>query len=350
LLDNEFYIKIRFLLLSEFVLKIAVLGASGVVGQAMLATVAKRLPNARVSGFASTKKNILINNLPVKIDCIDDIDFTSFDVVLSALPANVAREVLPQAVKENCFVVDNSSAFRDDVRYPLVVPEVNANLVNNATRLVASPNCVAIPLSMALKALHEKYILNVVNVSTYQSVSGAGNAAMAELNESAQAKLEGKVAINKNFVAPIGFNVVPYIDTLEENFYTKEEMKIYNETKKIINFKDFNLNVTAVRVPVVTGHAMSVNCQFENKVTRDEAVSVLQSFKGIKVVDDFLTPLTHGVDSEVVYISRVRCDLFNDCGLNFWLVADNILKGAALNTVQIVEHWLQTVDILEESL
>ena len=328
-------------------MKIAVLGASGIVGQSMLSVLYKKFPSATIKGFSSKNKSLQTNGLCLELEALESIEFDFFNVVISALPANVARYILPKAIKSGCFVVDNSSAFRENEDFPLVVPEVNANLVRFDTKLVASPNCIAIPLSMALQALHSRFVLKSVNVSTYQAVSGAGNKAVAELEASSKARLNGKIDLPESFVAPIGFNIVPYIDDLEKNLYTKEEMKIFNETKKIINFKDFDFNITSVRVPVFNGHSMSVNCKFSREVKRDKVIEALQSFEGIKVVDEFLTPLTHGVDSEVVYISRVRPDLVNSYGVNFWIVADNLLKGAALNTVQIVEKWLHEVDMLE---
>lgn len=328
-------------------MKIAVLGASGIVGKAMLSILYEKFPNAIIKGFASENKPLKIKEMCLEVDALDSVEFGFFDVVISALPTNVARVFLPKAIESGCFVVDNSSAFREDLHFPLVVPEVNSHLVRFDTKLVASPNCIAIPLSMALQALHSKFGLKAVNVSTYQAVSGAGNKAVDELISSTKASLFGRGELHKNFVSPIGFNVVPYIDDLEKNLYTKEEMKIFNETKKIINFKDFDFNITSVRVPVFNGHSMAVNCKFSTETNKDKVIDALRAFQGIKVVDEYLTPLTHGVDTEFVYISRVRPDLLNSYGVNFWIVSDNVLKGAALNTIQIVEKWLHEVDLLE---
>ena len=247
---------------------------------------------------------------------------------------------MPKAAK-NTIVIDNSKHFRmhDDV--PLVVAEVNADSLKNHKNIIANPNCSTIQMVLVLKPLHEKYKIKRVVVSTYQAVSGAGKNAMDELLSQTKNVLEGKKVRSENFTKQIAFNIIPHIDTFMEGGYTKEEWKMENETKKILD-EDVKVTATCVRVPVKTSHSESVNIEFENDFKLDELKNILSKSPGCKVVDDqidggYITPVDAEGDYKT-FISRIRKDNSNNKAINLWIVSDNLLKGAALNTVQIAEE------------
>lgn len=327
-------------------INLLVLGATGVVGKAMIALILDRYPTINLVASASGSKHtqVIVKDKVLPVIAIDKIDFNYFDIVLSGLPAEVAQVILPKAISAGCFVVDNSSAFRAQSTVPLVVPEVNSEVISSTTNLVASPNCIAIPLSLVLKPLLE-FNLESVNTATYQAVSGAGQAAIDELTTATKQSLANEPIINKVFQVPIAFNVLPYIDVIEPNGYSREELKIHAETRKILGV-DVPLNVTAVRVPVINGHAQAVTCQFKQPVDLRAIHTVLAAMPGISLSQDYVTPATHS-EGDQVWVSRIRHSLDNDCIISFWVVADNVLKGAALNAVQILECKLRLSELLE---
>ena len=251
----------------------------------------------------------------------------------------MAKDLVYKAAKHT-IVIDNSSYFRMQNDVPLVIPEVNPKALDKHKNIIANPNCSTMQMVLVLKPLHDEYKIKRVVVSTYQAVSGAGKASLDELLEQTKNYLDGKKIISKNFSKQMAFNLIPQIDVFHKDGYTKEELKMINETKKIL---DENIDVTAtcVRVPVKTGHSESVNIEFENLFDFDNIIKILKESPGCKVVDKhedggYITPIEAEGDY-TTYISRIRKDNSNPKAINLWIVSDNLLKGAALNTVQIAE-------------
>lgn len=321
-------------------LNVAVLGATGVVGTAIIKTLLFKQLGVNIQAFASRQSELMVGEKNFQVYPLSAINFKDFDVVLSALPANVASQYLPVAIKNNCLVIDNSSFFRQS--HDLIVPEVNGCSITAQTQLLASPNCIAIPLSIVLHAVRQIYALKKVDVATYQAVSGAGAAAFQELADSSFNYLNNKEQGWKNFVAPIGFNVIPYIDTLDCSGHTKEEIKIFKETRKILDC-DLDLNISAVRVPVFNGHSQAVHCLLQEKVDLNKLINLFDNFSGVNLLNnsEYLTPLTHAKPFSGITISRLRKSLSNPYAFSFWMVSDNVYKGAALNVVDILENWMQ---------
>jgi len=276
------------------------------------------------------------------VKALETYDFAGTDICLMSAGGSVALEWAPKIAAKGCVVIDNSSAFRYDQDVPLIVPEVNADAVEGFTRknIIANPNCSTAQLVVALKPLHDNATIKRVVVSTYQSVSGAGKDGMDELFQQSRAVFVADPTVNKKFTKRIAFNVIPHIDVFMEDGSTKEEWKVMVETKKMLDPK-IKVTCTAVRVPVFIGHSESVNIEFENPITADEARAILRQAPGCLVVDKhedggYITPIeTAGEDA--TYISRIREDQTIENGLNLWIVADNLRKGAALNAVQIAE-------------
>ena len=247
---------------------------------------------------------------------------------------------MPKAAKKTV-VIDNSSYFRMQKDVPLVVPEVNVDALNKHSNIISNPNCSTMQMVLALKPLHDEYKINRVVVSTYQAVSGAGKGPTDELFEQTKNYLENKKINSKNFTKQIAFNLIPHIDVFDKDGYTKEELKMTNETKKILD-NDINVTATCVRVPVRTGHSESINIEFEKSYDFENVIKILNNAPGCKVIDErrdggYITPLEAEGDY-TTYISRIRKDNSNVKAINIWVVSDNLLKGAALNTVQIAEH------------
>ena len=257
-----------------------------------------------------------------------------------AAGSKIASEYVPVASKQT-IVIDNSKYFRMEKDVPLVVAEVNANALSRHQNIIANPNCSTIQLALVLKPLHDKYKIKRVVVSTYQAVSGAGKEAMDELISQTKESLDGKKLKSRNFTKPIAFNVIPHIDSFVEDGYTKEEWKMEQETKKIID-KSINVTATCVRVPVKTSHSESVNIEFSSQIDIEDVKKIISKTPGCKVLDrhedgGYITPLEAEGDY-TTYISRIRKDRSNERAVNLWIVSDNLLKGAALNTVQIAEE------------
>ena len=325
---------------------VAIVGATGNVGQEMLAILEERLfPAKEVFALASRKsigREISYGERTLKCQDIEQFDFKKADIVLMAAGGSVAKEWAPKAAAAGAIVIDNSSHFRMDPDVPLIVPEVNPDAVLGATKknIIANPNCSTAQLVVALKPLHDAATITRVVVSTYQSTSGAGKEAMDELFNQTKGIFVNDDPTPSKFTKQIAFNVIPHIDVFMEDGFTKEEWKMTAETKKILD-KKIKLTATCVRVPVFVGHAEAVNVEFEKPLSDDEAREILREAPGLLIVDKredggYVTPV-ECVGDFATFISRVRVDPTVENGLAFWCVSDNLRKGAALNAVQIAE-------------
>ncbi len=334
--------------------KVAVVGATGNVGREVLSIMAERqFPADEVVALASSRSigtEVSYGEDDVlKVLELANFDFKGIDIVLSSPGAKVSAEHSPRAAKAGAIVIDNTSHFRMDPDVPLIVPEVNPEAIAgyNKKGIIANPNCSTIQLVMALKPLHDLVPILRVVVSTYQSVSGGGKAPMDELfNQTKGIYMNKPFQNNKEqFTKQIAFNVIPHIDIFMDDGSTKEEWKMMAETKKILD-PSIKLTATCVRVPVFVGHAEAVNVEFDGPINEDQARKVLKAAKGITVVDHradegYVSPAECAGEDDV-YVSRIRSDFTLDYGLNFWVVADNLRKGAALNTVQIAEELIKS--------
>ena len=326
--------------------KVAVVGATGNVGREMLDILAERnFPANEVVAVASRRSQGVecsFGDKTLKVKALDHFDFSDVDICLMSAGGAVSKEWSPKIAAQGAVVIDNSSAWRMDPDVPLIVPEVNADVVAGFTKknIIANPNCSTAQLVVALKPLHDKAKIKRVVVATYQSVSGAGKDAMDELFSQSKAVFTLDEVETKKFPKRIAFNVIPHIDVFMEDGYTKEEWKMVVETKKILDPK-IKLTATCVRVPVFVGHSEAVNIEFENPITADEAREILRNAPGCLVIDKhepggYVTPY-ECVGEDATYISRIREDATIDNGLQMWIVSDNLRKGAALNAVQIAE-------------
>ncbi|GAK44274.1 aspartate-semialdehyde dehydrogenase [Tepidicaulis marinus] len=326
--------------------KVAVVGATGNVGHEMLNILAERkFPADEVVALASRRsqgKEVSFGDKTLKVKALENYDFSDTDIALMSAGGSVAEEWAPKIAAQGCVVIDNSSKFRMDPDVPLVVPEVNAEAIAGYTKknIIANPNCSTAQMVVALKPLHEKATIKRVVVSTYQSVSGAGKAAMDELFTQTRAIYVNDPIVKEQLTKQIAFNVIPHIDVFMEDGDTKEEWKMMAETKKMLDPK-IKLTATCVRVPVFVGHSEAVNIEFENPISDDEARDILREAPGILVVDKredegYVTPV-ECVGDYATFISRIRVDPTVENGLNLWCVSDNLRKGAALNAIQIAE-------------
>ena len=331
--------------------KVAVIGATGKVGQEMLnVLVERKFPVSEVFAVASRRsigRKVSFGETTLKCHDLETFDFSKCDFALMSAGGSVSKEWAPKIAATGCLVIDNSSAWRYDQDVPLVVPEVNGHVLgpymarNDRKNIIANPNCSTAQLVLALKPLHDENPIKRVVVSTYQSASGAGKEGMDELWHQTKGKyVPGQELEPKKFTKEIAFNVIPHIDVFMEDGYTKEEWKMMAETKKIVDPK-IKLTATCVRVPVFVGHSEAVNIEFERPMTVAEARSILREAPGVLVVDKredggYVTPVD-AAGEFATYISRVREDATIENGLNIWVVSDNLLKGAALNTIQIAE-------------
>jgi len=326
--------------------RIAVVGATGNVGREMLNILDERqFPADEVIVLASRKsqgKEVSYGDQTLKVQALENFDFTGTDIALFSAGSGVSEEYGPKAASAGCVVIDNSSFYRYDQDIPLIVPEVNAAAIDGFSKknIIANPNCSTAQLVVALKPLHDVATIKRVVISTYQSVSGAGSAAMDELFNQTKAIYVNDPKEPESFTKQIAFNVIPHIDVFMEDGYTKEEWKLLAETKKILDPK-IKVTATAVRVPVFVGHAESVNIEFEDPMSVEDARNVLREAPGILVIDKredggYVTPV-ECVGDYATFVSRIREDATVENGLNIWVVSDNLRKGAALNTVQIAE-------------
>jgi len=327
----------------------AIIGATGNVGRKTIEILEKS--NIQISNLflvASEKsegKKIKFKGKDVQIESLKTYDFSKAKITFFAAGGKIAEEWVPKASKKTV-VIDNSKVFRMDKDVPLIVPEVNSNKLSmfKNKNIIANPNCSTIQMVVALKPLHENFNIKRVIVSTYQSVSGAGKAPMDELISQTKEYLEEKKINSKNFTKQIAFNLIPHIDEFKEEGYTREEWKMISETKKILDPK-INLTATCVRVPVMVSHAESINVEFEKSFDIKKVRDILDKADGCKVVDErknggYTTPV-EAENKNFTFISRIRKDNSRDNALNMWVVSDNLLKGAALNTVQIAERLIK---------
>ena len=330
-------------------LNVAVVGATGMVGQEVLAILAERMfPAEEVFALASRNslgREVSYGDKTLKCQDLEQFDFSQATIAILAAGGDVAKAWAPKIAAAGCIVIDNSSAFRLAPDVPLVVPEVTPDAVDGFRKrnIIANPNCSTAQLVVALKPLHDLATIKRVVVATYQSVSGAGREASDELFQQTKGIFVGQDAEPQQFTKQIAFNVIPHIDVFLDDGSTKEEFKMVAETKKILDSK-IKLTATAVRVPVFVGHSEAVNIEFEKPITAKEARSVMREAPGLLVVDKredggYVTPV-ECVGDFATFVSRVREDPTADNALNIWVVSDNLRKGAALNTVQIAELML----------
>jgi len=339
---------------------VAVMGATGAVGAQFLSILAERkFPIDELRLLASERsagKKLVFDGKEHPVHVLTPESFKGIDIVLASAGASRSKEFLPHAVKAGAVSVDNSSAFRMDKEIPLVVPEVNPHAIKTHKGIIANPNCSTIQMVLPLKAIHDAVGIKRVVVSTFQSVSGGGQSKILEMERQVAALCKKKSHFSlgehtvrgeeiKEFAHQIAFNLIPQIDVFNDNFYTKEEMKMVNETRKIMEIPELALTATCVRVPVYYAHSECVNIETNKKITRAEAIALLKKFPGVTVVDDpasgkYPMPLmVEGKDD--VYVGRIREDESVANGINMWVVADNIRKGAALNAVQIAEYLIK---------
>jgi len=327
---------------------VAVVGATGAVGQEMIQTLTQRdFPVERLRLFASERsegKELEYKGQKIKIERLTEDSFKGIDIALFSAGAERSKTWAPIAAKLGCVVIDNSSQWRMDPEVPLVVPEVNAHDLSWHKGIIANPNCSTIQMVVVLKPLHDAARIKRVVVTTFQAVSGTGMKAMDELMQQTADILNFREIKINVYPHQIAFNVLPHIDKFLENGYTKEEMKMVNETKKIMGDSSIRVTATTVRVPVFRGHSESLNIETEKKLTANEARAILSSAKGVVVYDApekniYPMPLI-AADKDETYVGRIREDESIECGLNMWIVSDNLRKGAALNAVQIAEALL----------
>ena len=329
-------------------MNIAIVGATGNVGRIILEVLEKK--NFEVKNLyllASQKSqgsNLKFNGREIKVELLDNFDFSKVNLTFFSAGGKISEKFAAKAAKYS-LVIDNSSFFRMDPEVPLIVPQVNSNHMEKVPKnIIANPNCSTAQLVIVLKPLHDLFKIKRVIASTYQSTSGAGKAPMDEMIEQTQAAINNEKITSKNFTKQIAFNAIPHIDSFSEDGYTKEELKMINETKKILDNK-IKLTATCVRIPVRVSHAESVNIEFEKPFTLEKIHEVLNSSDGCKVFDKrndagYITPIDAEGKNET-FISRIREDKSKTNSLNLWIVSDNLLRGAALNAVEIAETYLR---------
>ncbi|MCP4698525.1 MAG: aspartate-semialdehyde dehydrogenase [Gammaproteobacteria bacterium] len=327
---------------------VAVVGATGAVGETMIAILEERgFPVNNLYPLASHRSagtRIRFKGKSLTVGDLEEFDFAKVRIGLFSPGASVSAIHAPRAAEAGCVVVDNTSQFRREADIPLVVPEVNAHAIAGYKNrnIIANPNCSTIQMLVALKPIYDAAGIERINVATYQAVSGTGKEAIEELAGQTAALLNGKPAEPKVYPKQIAFNTLPHIDVFMENGYTKEEMKMVWETRKIFGDESILVNPTAVRVPVFYGHSEAVHIETREKITLETARELLGKASGVTLVDErkpggYPTPVTESAGKDPVYVGRVREDISHPRGLNMWVVSDNIRKGAALNSIQIAE-------------
>ena len=327
--------------------RVAVVGATGAVGETMLSILAARdFPVGEMVALASAASagsTVAFGEDEVVVRDLAGFDPTGVDIALFSAGGAVSKEYAPKFAAAGAVVIDNSSAFRMDDDVPLVVAEVNPEAARQRPRgIIANPNCSTMQMLVALAPIHRAVGIERINVATYQSVSGAGRSALEELGRQTASLLSFRGAEPDRFPVQIAFNLIPHIDDFLDNGFTREEMKLVWETRKILGDQDIQVNPTAVRVPVFYGHAEAVHLETRGKISAAQARALLEAAPGVKVVDErtaggYPTPVTHASGNDPVYVGRIREDISHPRGLDLWIVADNIRKGAALNAVQVAE-------------
>jgi aspartate-semialdehyde dehydrogenase len=327
---------------------VAVVGATGAVGETMLSILAERnFPAGEVHALASSRsvgKKVEFGDKLLSVQDLADFDFSRVQIGLFSAGASISEVYAPKAAAAGCVVIDNTSQFRYDDDIPLVVPEVNPHAIADykVRGIIANPNCSTIQMLVALKPIRDAAGIKRINVATYQAVSGTGKEAIEELVGQTAHLLNARPIKTEVYPKQIAFNVLPQIDVFLDNGYTKEEMKMVWETRKIFEDDSIQVNPTAVRVPVFYGHSEAVHIETGEKITAEKARELLSGADGIVVLDDrndggYPTAVTEGANHDPVYVGRIREDISHEKGLDLWIVADNVRKGAALNSVQIAE-------------
>jgi len=327
---------------------VAVVGATGVVGESIMSILEQRsFPVAEMHAIASSRSaggKVEFRNEKLVIEDLHDFDFSNIDIGLFSPGAAVSEIYAPKAAQAGCVVIDNTSQFRYDNDIPLVVPEVNPHAIAQYENrgIIANPNCSTIQMVVALKPIHDAVGIERVNVCTYQSVSGTGKEGIAELEQQTLALLNAKPIDCMVYSKQIAFNVLPHIDNFQDNGYTKEEMKMVWETQKIFEDDSIQVNPTAVRVPVFYGHSEAIHIETQAKISVEEVRRLLDAMPSVTLLDDqasvsYPTAVTDATGTDPVFVGRIREDISHPRGLNLWVVSDNVRKGAALNSVQIAE-------------
>ena len=327
---------------------VAVVGATGVVGEALFDILAeRRFPVGEIHALASARsigKTVRFGNRNLDVGDLAEFDFSTVQIGLFSAGASVSEEYAPKAAAAGCVVIDNTSQFRYDDDVPLVVPEVNPEKIADYTKtgIIANPNCSTIQMVVALKPIYDAAGITRINVATYQAVSGAGRRAVEDLARHSAAMLSGNPVDTKSDAKQIAFNAVPHIDVFLDNRYTKEEMKMVWETRKIMGDDAIAVNPTAVRIPAFFGHSEAVHIETAKKISAEAVCDLLRNAPGVELLDgtntgEYPTAVTEASGSDPVYVGRVREDISHPQGIDLWIVSDNIRKGAALNSVQIAE-------------
>ena len=327
---------------------VAVVGATGMVGEALVEILSKRgFPVGRVHALASERsvgRTVSFGNQEIDVGNLAEFDFSTVQIGLFSAGASVSDEYAPKAAAAGCVVIDNTSRFRYDDDIPLVVPEVNSDCISDYRNrgIIANPNCSTIQMVVALKPIYDAAGISRINVVTYQAASGAGRVAVEDLARHSASMLNGKPVDTGDESKQIAFNAVPHIDVFQDNRYTREEMKMVWETRKIMGDDEIVLNPTAVRIPVFFGHSEAVHLETREKISAARVCELLRDAPGVELLDgtgtgDYPTAVTEASGNDSVYVGRVREDISHPTGINLWVVSDNIRKGAALNSVQIAE-------------
>ena len=327
---------------------VAVVGATGAVGETMLSILAERnFPVGKVYALASSRsagKKVEFGGSMITVEDLDTFDFSKVQIGLFSAGGSVSRVHAPRAAEAGCVVIDNTSEFRYDDEIPLVVPEVNPHAIGRYKDrgIIANPNCSTIQMLVALKPIYDAAGIERINVATYQAVSGTGKEAIEELASQTAALLNGRDVSCSVYPKQIAFNCLPQIDVFQDNGYTKEEMKMVWETCKILEDDSIQVNPTAVRVPVFYGHSEAVHIETRDKISADKARALLEQAPGVQVLDErrdggYPTAVTEGASHDATWVGRIREDISHPKGLDLWVVSDNVRKGAALNSVQIAE-------------
>lgn len=327
---------------------VAVVGATGAVGETMLSILEERnFPVENIVALASSRSTgsrIRFNGKTIIVEDLEGFDFKGVDIGLFSPGASVSKIHAPRAVEAGCVVIDNTSQFRYDDDIPLVIPEVNPDAIADYQNrgIIANPNCSTIQMLVALKPIHDAATIERINVCTYQAVSGTGKEAIEELAKQTAELLNGRKAVCEVYPKQIAFNVIPHIDDFQKNGYTLEEMKMVWETRKIFEDDAIQVNPTAVRVPVFFGHSEAVHIETKNKLSAEEVRNLLRNQPGITLVNEpkdggYPTAVSEAAGKDHVFVGRIREDISHPRGINLWVVSDNVRKGAALNSIQIAE-------------
>jgi aspartate-semialdehyde dehydrogenase len=329
-------------------LNVAVVGATGLVGETMIEILAEReFPIGTLHPLASERsvgKVVNFGGRSVRVADLAQFDFTDVDIALFSAGGSISAEHAPRAANAGCVVIDNTSHFRNEPGIPLVVPEVNPAAIADFApgNIIANPNCSTIQMVVALKPIYDAVGINRINVATYQAVSGAGRSLVEALAGQTASLLNGREAEVVDGTKPIAFNAIPHIDDFQENGYTREEMKMVWETRKIFEDDDIMVNPTAVRIPVFFGHSEAIHIETRDKISAAQVRELLAAAPGVTVMDEavpggYPTAVTEAAKRDAVFVGRIREDISHETGINLWVVSDNVRKGAALNSVQIAE-------------